>query len=188
MAHWGWYWKVKHKDHVRKRLCEYLFCFDSFAIFKNKELIKNYRTKVGLIPEYGLEITLVDNHFHIAFKDGSSYDIPIEKQACHFGGYRCFFYCPKCDKRMRKLYLDNGLFLCRKCADLCYFTQTLRPSKRCLTMANKIKEKLESMGGSLDKKPLWMKKKTFKALKEKYSEYRETKYQEEKIKELIEFH
>ncbi len=77
---------------------------------------------------------------------------------------------------MRKLYFDKGVFLCRKCSNLCYFTQTLWPSDCCLAMARKIKNKLESMAGSLDRKPPWMKKKKFEALKKKYSEYRETKY------------
>lgn len=187
MAHWGWYWKVKLK-HKRKRLCSYFKCIDSFAMFKNKELVELSRAKtVYEIPEHGLKVTLLEDCYHVEH-EGGSYDIPIEKQPCNFGGFRYFFHCPKCDKRMRILYLDNGMFLCRKCLNFCYFTQVLRPPERCLVMAGKIKEKLESMAGSLDKKPPWIKKKTFEALKKKYSEYRDIKYMEAKNKELIEFY
>jgi len=187
MAHWGWYWKVKLK-HRRKRLCSYLQCIDSFAMFKNKELVEMFRNKVAYeIPDYGLKITLREDHHHVEY-EGGSYNIPIEKQSCYFGGFRYFFHCPKCDRRMRLLYFDKGLFLCRKCADLCYYTQILRPPDRCLAMASKIKEKLESRAGNLDRKPPWMKKKTFEALKKKYSEYRDTKYMKAKNKELVELY
>lgn len=44
------------------------------------------------------------------------------------------------------------------------------------------------MAGSLERKPPWMKKKTFEELKKKYSEYRDIKYRKAKDKEFLEFY
>jgi len=121
------------------------------------------------MPEYNLKATLHEDHYQVRYSAGS-YRIPIEKQPCNYGGFRYFFHCPDCDKRMRILYCKEGKFLCRKCLDLCYFTQTLRPSIRCLKMSRKVKMKLYSMAGSPAEKPPWMKKKTFEKLRSCFHE------------------
>jgi len=187
MAHWGWYWKIKLK-YKRKRLCSNLSTIDSFELFKNKIGVELCRGRVAFeYPAYQLEATLLDDHYHVEY-DGGSYNIPIEKKACNYGGFRYFFHCPKCNRRMRILYCDKGKFLCRKCLNLCYFTQILRPTARCLIMGGKIRDKLHSMAGSIDKKPPWMKKKTFERLQNKYFDYYEIKYEEALHKELLEYY
>lgn len=181
MTHWGWYWKIKRK-HEPKALCNswHFSEIDSFRMFKNKELIQlikesSNRTSFE-IPSYNLKATLLDNDsLNVTYNNGS-YIIPVEKKPCNYGGYYYFFHCPKCKIRMRKLYCMQGEYLCRKCLNLGYLTQRLRTSNRHLIMANKIKMILENKSGSLDRKPPWMKKKTFKNLKDKHFEYYEIKF------------
>ncbi|MCK5632870.1 hypothetical protein KAH94_03920, partial [bacterium] len=103
MAHWGWYWKIKLK-HKRKCLCSGLITIDSFKMFKNKMGTRLCKGKISYqIPKYVLKATLLDDHYNVTYSDGH-YTIPIEKQPCNYGGFRYFFHCPQCDKRMRILY------------------------------------------------------------------------------------
>lgn len=129
------------------------------------------------IPVYKLKAILFPDRFQVEYI-GGYYEIPIEKQPCNYGGIRYFLHCPTCNRRMRLLYCESGFFSCRKCLKLCYMTQLIRPSWRCVNMANKIKTMLENKAGSLERKPPWMKRRTFKALLARHNEYKETKFLE----------
>jgi hypothetical protein len=50
------------------------------------------------------------------------YLVPLTRTPVHFGGERVWFSCPKCEKRVQKLYLPPGenTFLCRTCHRLAY--------------------------------------------------------------------
>lgn len=186
MAHWGWYWKVKLK-HKPKRLCSHFMCLDSFELFRNKLGVQMSMNQVAYeIPKYKLKATLLSDRYDVEY-DGGFYSIPIEKQPCNYGGFRYYLRCPKCNQRMRKLYCDQGVFNCRKCLNLGYYTQRLRPSERCLYMVVKVSKKLENMAGSLDRKPPWMKRRAFEGLKDRDDEYWEKRHDAVR-KELIEWY
>lgn len=187
-THWGWYWNVKHRGYQRKKLCSNFEILDSFAMFQKHIVPHLYIGMVSLeIPSFDLKLILQDGYYEAQFSV-ASYKIPIENQKLHFGGYRYFFKCPKCYKRMRILYCVNAIFICRGCAKLGYYSQRLRPSQRCLYNSNKIKERLENAAGSLYVKPPWMKQKTFKYLKSKHFEYKEVNYPELLREELFKFY
>ena len=182
MTHWGWYWKVKLK-HRPKTLCSSLPCIDSFALFKNNT--QHYFK----LPNYQLTALPLEDRFTVTYGNNKrhSYVIPFEKQSCNYGGFRCYFHCPICKKRMRKLYFTHGAFLCRTCLNLGYNSQRQRASTRNMLLTNKIEKSLEAKGGSLYKKPKWMKQVTFKKLKDKYFEY-ETKSEDASRKEMLEWY
>jgi len=176
MTHWGWYWRVKLSWYKPKGLCSWYTTIDSFEMFKIKEAIEWCINKVAYeIPQYKLKATLLSNSYQVEY-DGGSYSIPYEKQACNYGGFRYFFHCPRCNQRMRKLYCKDGKFLCRKCLNIGYYTQRLRPSERYLIMKIKAEDKIENMAGSLQIKPPWIKYKTFRKLKTQYVKYDEKYY------------
>lgn len=181
MTHWGWYWKVK-KQHEPKKLCSHFCCVDSFKMFK--ERIIGFTLNPGTFYAHYLE-----NHFKVDFIDGplkgKSYKLAVEKQPCNFGGFRYFFHCPACSKRMRKLYNNQGILLCRKCLNLGYYSQRLVPSVRCSIMQSRIEDSLDSRGGSIIEKPKWMRKHTFKKLKNRYWDY-EFKQEEAMLREARE--
>lgn len=190
MTHWGWYWKVK-KRHRRKALCTWSQFneIDSFQMFKNKEGMEWVRKSPSkllfeIFYPYELKATLLENDSLRMDYESGSYKIPVEKKLCNYGGYYRFFHCPNCKKRMRKLYCLKGIYLCRKCAHLGYYSQRVRPSKRCLTMMGEIKDKLKNRGGSLESKPPRMQQHTFKKLKAKYYDY-EIKYKKAIYQELV---
>lgn len=62
-------------------------------------------------------------------KTDYDYLITLTYSSCNYGGRRWWFVCPltkngvSCGRRVRKLYLQQGLFGCRKCHNLCYSSQ-----------------------------------------------------------------
>ena len=182
MAHWGWYWRVKLK-HRPKTLCSSLLSIDSFMFFKKEKWHELQ------LPKFNLTMTPnKNNYFDVFYGENKkhSYQIPFEKQKCNYGGYRYYFRCPLCNKRMRKLYFTNGAFLCRKCLNLGYYTQRRIPSRRYWLMQNKIEKKLEEKGGSVSERPKYMKRSKFKKMVSKYYDY-EFKSHEAATKELSEW-
>ena len=187
MAHWGWYWHIKLK-HNPKKLCSHFICIDSFQMLRNKRLVAMCVNQIAYeISAYELKATLLADRYNVEYV-GGSYDIVIEKQPCNYGGFRYFLRCPKCKQRMRKLYCDKGFFCCRKCLNIGYYTQRLRPSARCVYMAMRIGKTLRNRLGSIDSKPPWMRRKAFEILRDRYWEYREIKYTEATRKELLEWY
>jgi len=191
MTHWG-YWKIK-KRYVPKELCSYrkFIPIDSFEMFNNKQLVDLVRQSKDrtsfIIPQYDLIAVLQDNNsLSVTYKDGI-YTIPVEVKKPNFGGKYYFFHCPKCIKRMRKLYCVNGFYQCRKCANLGYYSQRLRLSERNLYGEVKIKEKLKKQGGSLEIKPSRVHKTTLQRHRIDYVQY-DKKYYDATISELIQWY
>ena len=186
MAHWGWYWKIKMK-HKPKKSCTQYPCLDSFSLFKIKNSFESCLGKVALeMPPYNLKATLLYDRYCVEYEEGK-YEIPIEKQPCNYGGSRYFLHCPKCNRRMRFLYCDKGMFACRKCLKIGYFTQRLRPSIRCIIMENKYVNKIKLMGGDHYKKPPRMKTVRYDSLKQRCINY-ENKFEDSVRKELLKWY
>jgi hypothetical protein len=86
-----------------------------------------------------------------ADKRSVDYTVPVTWTACNFGGERPWFVCPgivngyACRRRVAKLYLSAGYFLCRYCHDLTYETRQVGRKHSALRKCQKIRERL---GGS----------------------------------------
>ena len=48
-----------------------------------------------------------------------NYEIKLATTPCNYGGFRYWFLCPKCNRRVVKLYL-NKYYYCRHCHNLTY--------------------------------------------------------------------
>src|SRR3990167_6791849 len=160
MAHWGWWWKVKNKAHIPKKLCSNMIKIDSFVIYK-KGITHGFQ-----VAPLDIKAMPMLNHLVIIYRNQKKnpYQIPVEKIPCNYGGIRCYFKCPLCNKRMRILYLaENSIFLCRKCLNLGYITQRWRPSIRTMIKHSEMKRQIKNLGGDLDinKKPPRMRTSTF---------------------------
>ena len=184
MATWDKYLKIKRR-RIRKPLVENRISIDSFALFRNKIALRECLDSVAYeMPAHDLKATLRESSYAMQF-DGGEYAIPVEKQSCPFGGFRYFFHCPQCNKRVRMLYCVDGRFLCRQCHNLGYWTQILTPTSRCIIMQAKIRDYLKDRGGSPDQKPVWMKHKTFNALVQQHDDYMDAKYLAAARKEFL---
>jgi len=86
--------------------------------------------------------------------------------SCHFGGWRYWFLCPRCDRRIEVLYGAGKYFWCRHCYRLTYGSQQEREGDRMLRKAQNIREKLGVSPGDLPSfKPRNMHQKTFDKLR-----------------------
>lgn len=103
-------------------------------------------------------------------KTESNFSIEIERKACNYGGERFYFHCPRCGRRCTKLYLCDGLFVCRKCGGLHYEVESLDKAERLRKRVGKIRKRLgwARMGfpelADILAKPKWMHYDTFKRL------------------------
>ena len=91
--------------------------------------------------------------------------VGLEHTPCHYGGSRPWFRCPRCGRRVAKLF-GGVLFLCRKCHGLAYRSQAETYSDRCFRRANKLRERLGGEPG-VDQympKPKWMRWATFEGI------------------------
>ncbi|MGZ6250753.1 MAG: hypothetical protein ACXWL2_01890 [Candidatus Chromulinivorax sp.] len=174
---------IARKTIVPKAFCsQALYILDSFAMFKDQQcvdLVRSSDDRVSFtIPAYGLVAKLQDdNNFFVEYNQGS-YLIRVEKKATNFGGYYYFLHCVNCDGRYRKLYCIEGLYLCRACGNCAYYSQQLNPYDRWSYMQSKIEYRLEQKGGSLDRKPPWIKMRTHQRLQRKYQEYEQMYFQQ----------
>lgn len=72
--------------------------------------------------------------------------IQISKTPCHYGGYRYWFICPECKKRVGVLY-RHGNFKCRHCLGVNYQSQLQQPQDRLFKRLNALRERLGWSGG-----------------------------------------
>ncbi len=176
MTHWGWYWKLKNKQHIPRTLCSKLVSIDSFKIMKDNR-------NIGFtVKPLEVKAIIKDDQLHIAYRKRKeiSYAIAIDKLPCNYGGFRYFFRCPLCQKRMRLLYFaEQSIFLCRKCLNLGYISQRLRPTKRYDYMSDRVKETIKSKDGDPDRyqKPRHMHNDTYQKLINKQSYYKSNSLQ-----------
>jgi len=80
--------------------------------------------RIGLV-QYGVCLKLKSPYIvlqHNGNKTKISYSVFLSYTHPNFGGFRYWFNCPKCGKRVGKLYMAPGskYFLCRQCQNLTY--------------------------------------------------------------------
>jgi hypothetical protein len=99
--------------------------------------------------------------------------VQTQTSACHLGGQRHWFTCPRCSKRVAVLYAPDRYFACRQCGGLGYATQKEGPGDRASTKANKLRTRLGWEIGILNldgPKPKGMHWKTHHRLKGQHDE------------------
>ena len=92
------------------------------------------------------------------------YSVPLTWTACHLGGQRVWFLCPRCGRRVGILY-GGKTFACRHCHQLVYASQREGAFHRALRRARKIQVRLGWSGPNGWSKPKGMHWQTFERLK-----------------------
>ncbi len=112
-------------------------------------------------------------------KNPIRYSVPLAWTPCNFGGSRPWFLCPGvvhgryCGRRVAKLYLRWGYFLCRHCHDLTYSSRQDSTQMAALHKCQRIRQRL---GGSANMtkpfppKPTGMHWKTYWRLRAEHDE------------------
>ena len=75
-----------------------------------------------------------------------NYEIALSRTPCHYGGYRHWFICPHCGKRVGVLYCA-GLYVCRQCIGANYATQLMQPIDKLFSKVAKIRHRLQWQQG-----------------------------------------
>ena len=122
------------------------------------------KDRTGVILEY----LVFDGHDH----EQLSERIVIQRTKCHFGGSRPWWFCPRCGRRCAILY-GGRRFLCRRCHDLRYRSQSLGKGERLLRRAEKIRVGLGGSGVVFDlfpDKPRGMHQTTYDRLRDEAEE------------------
>lgn len=98
-----------------------------------------------------------------------NYPVYLSWTACHLGGRRPWFHCPRigCGRRVAILY-GSDVYICRHCRNLAYDSQREKDYDRLARRADKIRERLGwepgILNGSFWQKPKGMHWRTFSRL------------------------
>lgn len=109
-------------------------------------------------------ITLMDTH-----KGKNTYiHLKLTTTPCQYGGFRYWFLCEQCDKRVGVIYERNKVFCCRHCIGLGYKSQRLQSHQRQAEKLMKLYKKMGWQGlENLHKqgiKPKYMKMQNFEKI------------------------
>lgn len=105
---------------------------------------------------------------------GKSYSYPIQlsNSACHYGGHRYWWLCPKCSQRVSVLYCA-GLYICRHCIGANYGSQLQQPIDRIYSKLNAIRARMSWQVGvihGIGERPKGMHHSTYKRLIKDYEQ------------------
>jgi hypothetical protein len=78
--------------------------------------------------------------------------VSLDKTAVHLGGYRSWFLCPGCDRRIAVLY-GGARFRCRNCLDLRYVSQRECKRHRAISKIQRVRIKLGGTRNLIQKPP-----------------------------------
>ena len=94
--------------------------------------------------------------------------IQVTSTSCNYGGYRDWFVCPGCSRRVAVLFAVGKYFRCRHCQHITYKSRNEDFAYQLTEKQNKIRKKLKLKPGSFGcKRPKGMHKKTFLELNKK---------------------
>ena len=95
-----------------------------------------------------------------------SCDLKVSNTPCTYGGYRYWWLCPQCSKRVSVLYCA-GLYVCRHCINAPYGSQLQQPIDRVFSRISEIRARLGWQQGvihGVGAKPRYMHSKAFDRL------------------------
>jgi hypothetical protein len=105
----------------------------------------------------------------VELRGGASQRIPVVWTPCHFGGWRPWFLCIRCNRRFGKLYNTGASLACRRCLDLWYASQRRGSTSRSYLQALKLRLRLNGIANLREpfpRRPKRMHRKTYARLRE----------------------
>ena len=99
-------------------------------------------------------------------------ELPLTRVPCRFGGWRYYFRCPRCARRVEVVILAGGrTWGCRRCLRVRYYSQGLAPADRRQWRADHLYARagVEDDAGLVHKHK-WMRWRTFNRLMDRANE------------------
>ena len=105
----------------------------------------------------------------VAFRHGATQRIWLTWTPCRLGGWRPWFRCGRCDRRVGKLYSTGVALHCRRCLDLWYSSQRRGAKSRRYLRALKLRLRLNGIANLREPfpaRPKRMHRKTYVRLRQ----------------------
>lgn len=106
-------------------------------------------------------------HVDVEHRCGATQRISLVWTRCHFGGWRPWFRCDGCNRRVGNLYNTGASLTCRRCLDLWYASQRRGSKSRSYLQALKLRLRLNgiaSIGEPIPDRPRRMHRRTYQRL------------------------
>lgn len=93
---------------------------------------------------------LLLNYLKLEYRHPTTQDqiMVLDRQQCHYGGFRFFARCPTCHRRGTVMFFATWTnppeFICRHCANIIYWTQNVSKQRKWEAQIDEITEKLET--------------------------------------------
>jgi hypothetical protein len=100
--------------------------------------------------------------------------VGLSRTACHYGGKRVWFHCPRCDRRAAILHYAGPEFLCRICLRLTYASQSESEGDRRMRRARRVRDKVggqDDLTRPFPDKPKGMHRSTYAKLRAKDAQF-----------------
>jgi len=147
------------------------------VLTKNQSFDYTWRNHLGVTGRIYLQlndITLSVRYVMQTATTGYHFGlIKLTTTACHYGGDRYWFICPRCSRRAAKLYKLTQGFECRACNGLPYKSQNETASDRNIRRVRSVRRLLganDNILEPIDTKPLGMHWTRFERLSNKASD------------------
>ena len=154
-----------------RRKCEHLLALDVRVLARRWRLARglsySWAWSRGAEPAGNIGIHAGSDHVRLAYtwtpygSDPQQVEccVRLERTACHFGGSRPWFRCPRCWALRAVIYgvASDGKFGCRRCMRLGYASEAESRIDRINRKFHKLQARLGEDGG----KPRWMRWRTF---------------------------
>ena len=96
---------------------------------------------------YRMEADRMVLNYRYRFYGGEWKDVEqtvlFDRTLCNYGGYRTWFLCPRCYRRVAVLYGAGKYFYCRHCYNLTYASQQQRFGDRMMRKARNIRRQMD---------------------------------------------
>lgn len=125
---------------------------------------------IGFAVEEGAVRLIYKARDHGGEWQDMDYRVRLDWTPCTYGGFRVWFICPSCFRRVALLY-GGKVYACRSCHRLAYDCQRETVGSRATRQANKLRKRLQWEPGILNSdgwKPKWMRWRTFRQLSDRH--------------------
>lgn len=155
---------------------EYFQAFDVHTLHRKGAFTEELRhfPWVSFTWPWLVRLTVDKWHVDIEFRRGARQRIKVVWTPCGLGGFRPWYKCRDCDRRVGKLYNSGASLNCRECNELWYSSQRRGAKSRIYLQALKLRLRLNgiaSLEEPIPPRPKGMHERTYQRLRQKLEDW-----------------
>jgi hypothetical protein len=149
---------------------EHFQAFDVHTLHRKGAFKEELRRLKSVSFQWPGLVDLTANRWRVdvEFRCGAKQRIPLIWTPCRFGGFRPWYKCPGCGRKVGKLYNTGASLNCRRCLDLWYSSQRRGAKSRIYLQALKLRLRLNgiaSLTAPIPQRPRRMHERTYQRLR-----------------------